>query len=846
MEQIGPYKILKRLGGGGFGEVWLGESPLRQVAIKVFNPKDENLIAFATSSNTEGLDVLRTRFLNEAKILAQLETNPHIVSVYEFGELDDGSPYYTMAYLPRSLTELLGKDVYDAAAVAELPENDRPRSLPLSDALNYLTQLLSGLAAAHKLGLVHRDIKPSNVMLGDDNLIRLVDFGIAKAPDGQHSTVSQLGMGSRNYMAPEQRESAKHVDARADVYAVGALAYRMITGRLPTGRFADPNVLVPELDAGISDLIVACLSEDKEQRPLDGTELASQFGKAINQQGQVDENATGTWVGDSGQSTIRDELKPLKTRIETALLAEGEIPASEYASLQTMAMIVDLDDAGLDALIETVSAELQPRLKPIRNLRRAIETKKASGSVSKDDVSIFFEMAKQVGWSEDKVNALLQDGTQDEAIESEAEPADQEATASVTKEQKVAPTASSQSSPEPIAAEPTKSSGSRWGALVVLVLVIVGGGYGYTAYQDQQEQERIAEQQEREKRIQALELKRQNETAWADAKTEDTLAAYKAYTQLSFATENYKREANKRIEGIEEARSERDRLAKLEADRKAKAERDRLAKLESDRKAKAERDRLAKLESDRKAAEASPRPGREFKDCSDCPEMVVIPAGTFRMGDLIGGGNADEKPVHSVTVKSFALGKTEVTFAEYDVFASATNRSLPKDEGWGRGSRPVIHVNWEDATAYSAWLSKKTGKSYRLPSESEWEYAARAGSTKKYSWGNDIGRNNAVCNGCGSQWDAKQTAPVGSFKANDFGLLDMHGNVFEWTQDCWNGSYAGAPSDGSAWTRRDCNRRVLRGGSWFYIPGYLRSASRVWFTASTRFNISGFRVAQDL
>jgi formylglycine-generating enzyme required for sulfatase activity len=216
------------------------------------------------------------------------------------------------------------------------------------------------------------------------------------------------------------------------------------------------------------------------------------------------------------------------------------------------------------------------------------------------------------------------------------------------------------------------------------------------------------------------------------------------------------------------------------------------------------------------------------------------------MGDLIGGGNADEKPVHSVTVKSFALGKTEVTFAEYDVFASATNRSLPKDEGWGRGSRPVIHVNWEDATAYSAWLSKKTGKSYRLPSESEWEYAARAGSTKKYSWGNDIGRNNAVCNGCGSQWDAKQTAPVGSFKANDFGLLDMHGNVFEWTQDCWNGSYAGAPSDGSAWTRRDCNRRVLRGGSWFYIPGYLRSASRLWFTASTRFNISGFRVAQDL
>jgi formylglycine-generating enzyme required for sulfatase activity len=209
-----------------------------------------------------------------------------------------------------------------------------------------------------------------------------------------------------------------------------------------------------------------------------------------------------------------------------------------------------------------------------------------------------------------------------------------------------------------------------------------------------------------------------------------------------------------------------------------------------------------------------------------------------------------------VTVKSFALGKTEVTFAEYDVFARATNLSLPHDQGWGRGLRPVINVNWEDATAYVKWLSNKTGKSYRLPSESEWEYAARAGSTTKYSFGNSERdlcryanhadtstdydwRNQSCSDGVG-----KQTAPVGSYEANDFGLLDMHGNVWEWTQDCWNESYAGAPSDGSAWSRGDCGPLVLRGGSW--LDSHLRSASRGGSPASSRFYSGGFRVAQDL
>ena len=229
------------------------------------------------------------------------------------------------------------------------------------------------------------------------------------------------------------------------------------------------------------------------------------------------------------------------------------------------------------------------------------------------------------------------------------------------------------------------------------------------------------------------------------------------------------------------------------------------------------------------------------------PEMVVIPGGSFRMG-CVSGRNclSDEEPVHEVRVASFELSKYEVTFEEYDRFTDATGRERVGDSGWGRGRRPVINVSWEDAVAYTEWLSAPTGERYRLPSEAEWEYAARAGSTTKYSWGNEIGHNRANCNGCGSQWDNEKTAPVGSFGPNALGLHDMHGNLREWVQDCWNDSYRGAPADGSAWTSGNCERRVLRGGSWFSGPGSLRAASRFRYSTGRRYISFGFRVARTL
>ena len=233
------------------------------------------------------------------------------------------------------------------------------------------------------------------------------------------------------------------------------------------------------------------------------------------------------------------------------------------------------------------------------------------------------------------------------------------------------------------------------------------------------------------------------------------------------------------------------------------------------------------------------------RDCPECPEMVVVPAGTYRMGDDTWG------PIHEVTIGApFAVGRYEVTFAEWDACARdggcPRGEGIAEDRGWGRGRRPVIKVSWDDAQRYVQWLSRKTGKAYRLPSESEWEYAARAGTQTVYSWGDEIGVNRANCRGCGSQWDGDGTAPVGSFGANAWGLHDMHGNVFEWVEDCWNSSYAGAPADGSAWLAGDCTGRVLRGGSWSDEPSYLRAADRVWDSTGIRDDFNGFRVARTL
>ncbi len=291
----------------------------------------------------------------------------------------------------------------------------------------------------------------------------------------------------------------------------------------------------------------------------------------------------------------------------------------------------------------------------------------------------------------------------------------------------------------------------------------------------------------------------------------------------------------------------------------------------------------------------TPTRGREFRDCDDCPEMVVIPAGSFRMGCVSGSDDCrdHERPVRDVEVASFAMSKYEVTRGQFAAFAAATghaarrcyvhiwkdplfagprwerewdDRASWREPGFDqRDNEPVTCMSWEDAQAYVRWLSAETGDDYRLPSESEWEYAARAGTTTPFYWGTSAHEHCAHGNAAdrsaeetfrsrkffreysdcsdGLSW----TAPVGSFAPNTFGLHDMAGNVWEWVEDCWHADYEGAPEDGTAWTSDgNCSRRVLRGGSWLDRPVPLRSAHRGLNDAGLRFDFNGFRVSRTL
>jgi formylglycine-generating enzyme required for sulfatase activity len=283
------------------------------------------------------------------------------------------------------------------------------------------------------------------------------------------------------------------------------------------------------------------------------------------------------------------------------------------------------------------------------------------------------------------------------------------------------------------------------------------------------------------------------------------------------------------------------------------------------------------------AALAQDQLAREFRECPECPEMVGMPAGRFVMGSPVSEpGRFDaEGPQRIVSVKAFALAKYPVSSRDFLAFLRATgHRPSPCNAalnlGWtvsGRGLAnaprdqeppdwPAVCLDWRDARAYAAWINglaraanpRLTRDPYRLPSEAEWEYAARAGTATARWWGNDIGSNNANCNGCGSPYDRRLLAPVHAFKPNPYGLYGMLGNAWEWVEDCWHPTYAGAPPDGGVWAGGDCSRHVLRGGSWSNLPIFVRAAARSAApnnsddssVFSDYSSMAGFRLARDL
>ncbi|WP_409372307.1 formylglycine-generating enzyme family protein [Paraburkholderia xenovorans] len=235
----------------------------------------------------------------------------------------------------------------------------------------------------------------------------------------------------------------------------------------------------------------------------------------------------------------------------------------------------------------------------------------------------------------------------------------------------------------------------------------------------------------------------------------------------------------------------------------------------------------------------------ESRDCATCPIMIAVPAGSFSMGSST--DDPSEKPVHHVTIGApFAIGKYEVTVDQWNACVAANACQKLTPESNTSKAAPARDLSWDDAQQYVKWLSRTTGKPYRLPTEAEWEYADRGGTTTAYWWGDQMRKGNANCKDCGDPWHKEGPEAAGSFAPNPLGLYDMNGSVWEWTADCWHNSYQGAPADGHAWDNPGCDMRVIRGGSWREGGGYMLSATRFKYSSGVRQSQDGFRVVKDL
>lgn len=487
--QIGKYKVIKELGAGGFGAVYLAEDPMlgEKVAIKVFEIKDDNMARLATSATSDAGEVLRQRFLNEAKTLRQLSRNPHVVEVYDFDKMDDGTPYYVMPYLPHSLKDELGSDATNAAVIAELEPEEKPKRLPVAQCLSYLEQLLKALKDVHQAGLVHRDIKPANLLLNDRGEVQLCDFGIAKVPDADHSH-SGVGMGSRNYMAPEQRQSAKHVDARSDVYSVGVITYRMITGTLPEGRFADPKEYQAAICEDLNGYILKALEQNPENRFADADEMLKALKKVKGSTDSSDDEATGTWM-DEGAANIKPELKPLKEKIESLLLSHGEVRAQDFNVLKAMADVGGMDEGALNDFIQQIKealSESDPNQQAFQKWVASINAlvQKTKNRVSESERKNYLEAGiTSTGRDEDTLSMIFKE----KGVEAPSE----------KKSSKVVP------------------------ILITLVVIIGGAAFGFQQFnQYQEEQAKIAAEQK---------IKDADHSLWKQVSTENTLSAYQRY-----------------------------------------------------------------------------------------------------------------------------------------------------------------------------------------------------------------------------------------------------------------------------------------------------------------------------
>ena len=853
------YRLDAVLGAGGFGITYRAyDSHLDTfVAIKEYLPAEFAARTEASTvvpkSNTDAKDYHwgLTRFLDEARTLARFN-HPHLNRVLRFFE-GSGTAYMVLEYIDgETLADRLSKEPYLEEATLQ----------------RLLKEVLSGLSVMHEAGYIHRDIKPGNLMLREeDGSTVVLDFGAARQAVGQRSRpiTSILTPG----YAPVEQYDGKvdRVGAWTDIYALGVVAYRCISGtsesQLPDAvarmlaQSRGEAVLVSAMEAGkgqynpnLLGAIDWAIQVDEGDRPQSVSEWqAALAGGKVRKRTARNQHkpATKPAQTDTGRTGMRWSSVALTTVIMVVVGAVVWLAWQQYpewfgqgaGDMPPAVQQVTPADAAQETPQEIDAGEASEMVASTEEPSQpSLATTSTEGTEQKVQQPAT-EPAKAAPAEEDEVTRLLAAAEADLKARRLASPIGNNAWEKYQDVLKL-----DRGNPEAVAGmeQVIESYMELLGAAVEQEDFDQASGYlerirdlhpdspalltgkQRLAAARQARKERLAEQ-ERQRRA-------EEEARLAEQERQRIEQAIKAHWEAF--------ETAIEAEDPDEATGILTRIRGLNPDEPGLA-------------AGGQRLEALRAELERKQQEA------EEKMRQLAGEMVDIPGSTFSMGDLSGDGLDNQKPVHGVTVPVFRLGKYEVTFAQWDacVADGGCGGYRPDDEDWSRGNRPVINVSWDDIQRFIDWLNDNTGGNFRLPTEAEWEYAARAGSSTKYHFGNSesqlcrygnhadtstdyVWRNKTCSDGVG-----KHTAEVGRYEPNRFGLHDMHGNVWEWVEDCWNDSYVGAPANGSAWASGDCSQRVVRGGSWFGIPRNLRSATRYGDHRANRDSLLGFRLAQD-
>ncbi|MCK0154918.1 SUMF1/EgtB/PvdO family nonheme iron enzyme [Alcanivorax sp. S6407] len=844
------YEIKELIGQGGMGAVYRAFDKNRDedIAIKLLLP--------SLTKNERALE----RFLNEARISSKL-SHPNIVNVFDVQSEGD------LFFLTMELLE--GQDL------RQIMDNQKTAGRPfdVEDVKEYIAGITEGLAYAHQ-HTVHRDIKPENIWVTEDQQVKLMDFGIAQLQSSSQRTQTGAAMGTAYYMAPEQLKGVKDIDGRADQYALGVLAYEMLTEDVPAGVIEPVNALRKDIPKGMAAAIMQAMNARPENRfpDINAFNAAIQSGKAPKipkapkvanphlstgpnklaiaamvlllvvgigvaaQQGwldalkPLDKELIAQQKADAAK--LQGEIKTLKRRFDNAVRdldrdisdAERDKNSKEEQRLQAWMDLAKryLVDSARYGELEGLESQADLHLRDEKQSAQAVAVLEQARDGYQALIDDFYagenvsDLSPKVGalrkqWQgkqgskvwpvSEKVEAQYQQARANEAdgLLRDAEPkltklADSKKLTQVTEIEALKKEEQQHRDALKAAAE-----------LVAVTGAMEGLQGQITTYKELTRS--VANLAQAEKN--ALSAKASYEKQRKGYSLDDNASANKADEQLTAA-----QAALKNKQWVAAGKGFAD----------AKAGYDSALSTES------------KVIASIHQARATEEAARSITD-----SMIKIPGGSF----IMGSDSGMEAPIHSVSISSFYMQEHEVTWNQYqpciDAGVCPDNRGDGGDNGWGKGNRPAINVSWNDIQKYIGWLNKKSGQDFRLPSEAEWEYAARAGSTGKFSWGDSTDCSHANFTDC----NYHKTMPVKSYSPNGFGLYDMHGNVSEWVQDCWNDSYDGAPSDGKAWVVGSCGGRIHRGGAWNYSWIYMRLASRGGGLVSLRLSSTGFRLAKD-